>query len=84
MLQWYTLDPSPGRGSSWCYGDIYFRTMSKKTKKNNKKKTEIESFPNHIISHKYYMLQTKLGLRSRLLFDVAYLFKLYLNYTEGL
>ena len=27
-----------------------------------KEKTEIESFSNHIISHKYYMLQTKLNL----------------------
>ena len=29
LLQWYTLDPSPGHCSSRYYGDIYFQTMLK-------------------------------------------------------
>ena len=47
----------PRSGSSWYYGDIYFRTVLKK-----KKKQRFNLFSNHIISHKYYMLQTKLYL----------------------
>ena len=51
VLQWYTRGPSPGRSSIWFNGDIYFRTMLKKLK------AEIVFFPNHILGHKYYMLQ---------------------------
>ena len=49
--------PFPRSGSSWYYGDIYFRTVLKK-----KKKQRLNLLSNHIISHKYYMLQTKLYL----------------------
>ena len=48
--------PFPRIGSSWYYGDIYFQTVLKK------KKQRLNLFSNHIISNKYYMLQTKLYL----------------------
>ena len=38
-------------------------------------KTEIDSFSNHIISHKYYMLQTKLDLE----LDCSSMFDIYLR-----
>ena len=49
--------PFSRSGTSWYYGDIYFRTVLKR-----KKKQRLNLFSNHIISHKYNMLQTILYL----------------------